>query len=161
MIILLDIDGVLVTTPPWRKVEILQDGFMQFNETASKLIASLIADTQASVVLTTSHNHLFSIAAWTNMLTARGIVCQHISRIADSVDLPTTTERCQLIQAWFETIQPNEPFLIIDDDPSLHNLPMQLKQRWIQPKFLIGFDAHCLMQAEKILGEIQGNTSPN
>ena len=42
MFVLLDIDGVLVTTPPWKSVELLSDGFMKFNETAVKNLNLLV-----------------------------------------------------------------------------------------------------------------------
>lgn len=45
MTILLDIDGVLVTTPSWKSTEQLSDGFMKFNENAADNVAILFKET--------------------------------------------------------------------------------------------------------------------
>jgi hypothetical protein len=55
MTILLDIDGVLFTTPIWQQVEILKDGFMKFNENATDNLALLYHKTKANIVLTSTH----------------------------------------------------------------------------------------------------------
>lgn len=47
VVILLDIDGVLVNTAPWQKVEILPDGFMKFDEVASRNLDTLLRRTAA------------------------------------------------------------------------------------------------------------------
>jgi HAD domain in Swiss Army Knife RNA repair proteins len=61
MTILLDIDGVLVTTPSWRTTEILSDGFMKFNEAAVTNLRRLITETNADIILTTTHRITYSI----------------------------------------------------------------------------------------------------
>lgn len=41
---ILDIDGVLVTTPGWKRPEILADGFIKFNEKAVQNLANLLKE---------------------------------------------------------------------------------------------------------------------
>ncbi len=61
MTILLDIDGVLETTPPWKHPEMLDDGFMKLNENALKNLSILHKKTNASIVLTTTHRINYDI----------------------------------------------------------------------------------------------------
>ncbi|HEX8428070.1 HAD domain-containing protein [Hymenobacter sp.] len=81
MTILLDIDGVLVTTPMWRKVELHEDGFMMFNERAAKNLAHIINQTKSSITLTTTHRVTYSIEQWKILLQTRGIFPSYISKI--------------------------------------------------------------------------------
>lgn len=50
MTLLLDIDGVMVTTPGWQRPELLQDGFMKFKEQAVINLSSLLRATGAHIV---------------------------------------------------------------------------------------------------------------
>ncbi|RSK36330.1 HAD domain-containing protein [Hymenobacter metallilatus] len=81
MKILLDIDGVLVTTPIWRKAEVLADGFLKFDENASKNLADIISATNSSIVLTTTHRINFSLEQWYLLFEARGVVASNIVKI--------------------------------------------------------------------------------
>ena len=47
MKILLDFDGVIVTTPTWQTVEHLNDGFMAFNKRCVNNLSEILAVTQA------------------------------------------------------------------------------------------------------------------
>jgi hypothetical protein len=68
MVILLDLDGVLITTPAWRAVETESDGFFKFNERAAANLAVILTATNAAVVLTTSHRINYSLAQWSAFL---------------------------------------------------------------------------------------------
>ena len=71
MTILLDIDGVLVTTPSWKQVEHLSDGFMKFSDVAVSNLATLYKETKASVVLTTTHRINYSENQWKEIFKFR------------------------------------------------------------------------------------------
>ena len=55
MTILLDIDGVLVTTPGWRLPQFLPDGFMEFNPEAAHNLATFYSVTNTDIILATTH----------------------------------------------------------------------------------------------------------
>ena len=123
MVILLDLDGVLITTPAWRAVETEPDGFFKFNARATTNLAALLAATHAAVVLTTSHRLTYSLAQWTAFLIA----------------------------AW--VAQPGAPanYVVLDDDLSLHGLPLAIKNRCVITKPLLGLDADAAQRALHIL----------
>jgi hypothetical protein len=83
MTILLDLDGVLITTPSWRAVEQHEDGFMKFNEEASRNLAELLSRTGAAVVLTTTHRITYPTNKWIDIFTNRGIPVTKLTKLND------------------------------------------------------------------------------
>ncbi|HEY1054896.1 MAG TPA: HAD domain-containing protein, partial [Emticicia sp.] len=81
MIILLDIEGVLVTTPSWKPTEQLSDGFMKFNENAAENLAILFKETNASIVLTTTHRISFDETKWKEIFKKRGLNFHTITKL--------------------------------------------------------------------------------
>ena len=98
MIILLDIDGVLVTTPAWRAVKLDTDGFLKFNEKAAGNLAKLISQTNASIVLTTTHRINYSIEQWKDIFKNRGINPSSISKVNQLKTLNNKVERAAEIK---------------------------------------------------------------
>ena len=80
-LILLDIDGVLVITPGWKKMEINSDGFMEFNTRAAHNLSKIIADTSADIILTTSHRKSYPLSTWKKIMTKRGIEIRNLTSI--------------------------------------------------------------------------------
>ena len=151
MIILLDIDGVLVTTPSWRTTEILGDGFMKFNERAAINLQQLIIKTGADIVLTTTHRINYSIDAWKDIFQQRGILTNSISKLNDKTSIQTMLDRASEIKEWFDKGGERHNFVIIDDDLSLNDLPTILKEKCVMTKSLIGLDEEATSNALKIL----------
>lgn len=140
--ILLDIDGVLVITPSWKQPQFLNDGFMDFDENCAKNLNDIINITQADVILTTTHRIHYDECTWKEIFKNRNIeiknICK-INKISNFLDFPI---RCEEILTWIQE-NPNEKFMIIDDDKSLKNLPNHLKKFWIETQFLTGFNQEC------------------
>lgn len=153
MTILLDIDGVLVTTPSWRTPELLSDGFLKFNERAAKNLAQIIEETQAAIVLTTTHRINYSISEWKGLLQARGIYPTSISKLNDIGGLNDMADRATEIKEWVEKQKGSEKFVIIDDDLSINSLPPYIKARCVQTKPLIGLDDEATARALEVLRE--------
>ncbi len=63
MLILLDIDGVMLSASSWKPVERLDDGFSSFNPRAVLSLQRIISETGASIVLTTSHKSTYSLTS--------------------------------------------------------------------------------------------------
>ena len=55
MILLLDIDGVLETSPSWKQPELLEDKFYKFNENSRKNFIEVINKINPEIILTTTH----------------------------------------------------------------------------------------------------------
>ena len=151
MVILLDLDGVLITTPAWRAVETEPDGFCKFDARATANLAALLAATHAAVVLTTSHRLHYSLAQWTAFFHARGLVPAAITKVNDRTTLPPAGSRAAEIAAW--VAQPGAPanYVVLDDDLSLHGLPPAIKNRCVITKPLRGLDADATQRALHIL----------
>jgi len=140
MTILLDIDGVLVTTPSWQKPEFLPDGFMKFNDKSVKNLAFILDKTKASIVLTTTHRVYHSIDNWKTLLANRGIVSSEITIINNKTSLADFADRATEIKEWVDLYGDNNKYVIIDDDSSLQDLPMAIKRNWVKTNPLIGLD---------------------
>jgi Swiss Army Knife RNA repair-like protein len=154
MTILLDIDGVLVTTPPWRTVEQHEDGFMKFNEEASRNLAELLSKTDAEVVLTTTHRITYSTDKWIDIFQNRGIPVTKLTKLNALTAIHEMKDRGTEILEWVQNIEGSSKYVILDDDLSINNLPNQIRDKWVKTQSFRGFNKECLNQAIKIL---QGN----
>ena len=160
MTILLDIDGVLVTTPSWRVPDRLADNFMKFNENATQNLIKLYDETDASIVLTTTHRTNYSLAKWYEIFKVRGLNFKNISKLNDKTTIDTLLDRATEINEWIDRFGANKNYVVIDDDLSINRLSEDIKNRCVMTKPLIGFDKHCLMRALSILKPIQKFTCP-
>jgi hypothetical protein len=151
MIILLDIDGVLETTPIWRPVEIHSDGFMKLNESALENLSILCEKTNASIVLTTTHRIKYDEIKWKAIFQSRGVSINALSKINDKSEMSEMLDRGSEIKEWVETKGIDQNYVIIDDDLSINALSEEIKERWVATKLLIGFDKAALEQALQIL----------
>lgn len=140
MTLLLDFDGVLITTPSWQPATIAADGFIEFNPkcvTHIKRIISLGAvDT---IVLTTTHRIRYSTEAWQKLFAGRGIATEKLEKVNSCDSLTTMLLRRDEIAAWAEEKAPND-YIILDDDNGLQALPAHIKQRWVRTDSLIGLN---------------------
>lgn len=134
MQIFLDIDGVMVPAKSWKSPELLDDGFPAFSDRAIKTLQRLISN-ETTIVLTTSHKSFFSIEVWKQIFRNRNINIERIEVLPDNVE---NISRKEEITNWFNTHLISEPFVIIDDDRSLNDLPENLKENLIQTSPLIG-----------------------
>ena len=144
MTILLDIDGVLVTTPSWRATEHLPDGFLKFNEKAASNLSRIIDKTNAGIVLTTTHRISYSVDKWKELLQTRGIFPSSITKLNDLTTLSDMADRATEIKEWVDKQS-------IDDDLSINSLPTSIKEKFVLTKPMIGLDEEATLQAIKIL----------
>ena len=148
--ILLDIDGVMVTTPSWRSPEFLEDGFLKFNEASVRNLSRLITETNASIILTTTHRINYSESEWVTLLSNRGISSVSISKINDCSSIKDMSDRSTEIEEWVD--RNNEyRYIIIDDDSSINRLSSNIKSNWVMVKSLIGFDGESYEKAIRII----------
>ena len=155
--ILLDIDGVLVTTPAWRVTEQLADGFLKFNDKAAKNLARIINETKAAIVLTTTHRINYSNEEWKVILRDRGINPSSISKLNDIATWDKMADRATEIEEWVNRQVEHENFVIIDDDLSIHGLPESIKEKCVMTRPLIGLDDEATLKALDILNNRGAN----
>lgn len=135
MLLYLDIDGVMVPANSWRQPVFLEDGFPEFSARSVKALNNLIASTNASIVLTTSHKHKYSVNQWGQLFKRRQIAVGGIMRLPENTQ--HLNRREELLQ-YFNTRKVTDDFLIIDDDKSLNALPPYLKNRLLQTSASVG-----------------------
>lgn len=150
MKILLDFDGVMVTTPTWQTVEQLEDGFMAFDEHCIDNLAKVLSMTSADIVLTTTHRIHYNEKQWRQILYHRGIITNNVSKVNDASTFADLLIRCREVLEWVAA-NPNENFVIIDDDKSLRDLPDDIKNIWVETEFHQGLTAVASEHAIDIL----------
>lgn len=149
MRVLLDIDGVMVTTPSWKQVEVLEDHFSAFNKRAASCLQKILSETNASLVLTTSHKSRFNTSEWKSIFKKRGI---NISKLECLEKNTSNFNRKDEILNWLQKApQQSSNFVILDDDKSLNDLPSSIKERCIITSSLIGLTEEAAQQAIDIL----------
>lgn len=149
MNILLDIDGVMVPAKSWSQPELLEDGFPSFSVKATYALNKLIAATQASVVLTTSHKERYSVTQWKAIFKKRGIVVPKLSKLPDNKSF---LDRYQEVMQWIKSQNNEIEYIIIDDDKGLNKLEPQVKERFILTSGTVGLTE---FQVDSILTKIQ------
>ena len=53
--ILLDFDGVMIPSKPWKPVTLMNDGFYEFSSSAILNLNRIVKETGAEIILITSH----------------------------------------------------------------------------------------------------------
>jgi len=139
--ILLDIDGVMVPINSWKAPAMANDGFPQFSEASVSALNKILAETGASLLLTTSHKDKMDIFKWYDIFNRRGV-----NPVSISI-MPTGKNRFEEILNW----EVSDDFIIIDDDTSLNDLPIELKTRLITTSPMIGLTNEHTDNAIKIL----------
>ncbi len=148
MLILLDIDGVMVSGAGWRRLEYENDGFPRFSKKATNSLQKIISETGAGIVLTTSHKYSYHIREWKSIFSLRGI--NNITSINRLKRNTKNLNRREEIVKWLETSNEKE-YIIIDDDKSLNNLPIRIKKRLVQTSSTVGLNEELAVTAIKIL----------
>ncbi|MEZ2337616.1 HAD domain-containing protein [Mucilaginibacter sp. RCC_168] len=149
MLILLDIDGVMVPANSWKKPEFMEDGFPMFNLNSVKALQRIISETNASVVLTTSHKTKYKVSQWKDLLKSRGINPKRVQRL--STNSLYVSRKDEILEWYLKKHVPNEEFVIIDDDKMLNGLPENLKGNLILTSPSVGLTDDLADEAISIL----------
>ena len=133
-VIILDLDGVLITTPPWRSDEFEIDGYSKFNSMAIDNFNMLIEclNFECELWLISDRRRGKSLEQFNEIFKTRNIK-KSIDGLVPVYGHITRREELE------KFISENEfdNFLLIDDDSSLEGL--HDKGPWIKTKSLIGF----------------------
>jgi len=132
-VILLDLDGVLITTKPWESDVIIEDGFAQFNEKSVAKLNEYLESTGYDIVLTSSRRYTTEIDQMNEFFKARGIKGQIIQYLP-LYDLDLRYSRYDEVMRFIMKHRP-ENYLVIDDDKSLAKLG---NNKWIKTDPMIG-----------------------
>ena len=149
MLILLDIDGVLVPANSWKKPEFMEDGFPVFNPKSVIALQRILSETNASVLLTTSHKSKYKVAQWKELLKSRGINAKKIHRLTSNS--LQTSRKDEILQWYNQKRLPGEDFVIIDDDKMLNDLPANIRHNLILTNPSVGLTDELADEAISIL----------
>ncbi|MFY8188779.1 MAG: HAD domain-containing protein [Flavobacterium sp.] len=152
MIVFLDIDGVMVHASPWKVVENQNDGFYKFSPTAVIGLKNIISNTNASIILTTSHKNRFTLKEWKKIFRNRGIDVESISKLQTRKIYASRKEE---ILTWCKRHKEINNFIIIDDDKSLNGLPTEMKEKLILTNSSVGLTQFDAQLAIKMLNKKQ------
>jgi len=141
--LILDLDGVLITTPNWKADEIDSDGYSKFNEKCIVNLNTLLSKSQFEIWLSSTRRTVKSLAEF-NLIFANRNISQSIIGF-----LPVYKD-CKNRREEVERFIKNKSItnvLIIDDDKSLNGLKDDYKERLVLTEFLKGFDNEKLKEA--------------
>lgn len=140
-VVILDLDGVMITTPSWKADNIHQDGFSMFNESASECLDKL-SNVNAELWLISDRRKGYTLEQLNTFFKNRNI------KIKLSGLVPVYGNVSRIVELFkFLKEESPENYLIIDDDSSLDGL--EDKSFWIKTQPLIGFNEEKLNEALK------------
>jgi len=149
-LIFLDIDGVMLSAASWKPVENLEDGFSAFSKRAVDCLNQLIQNTNASIVLTTSHKSRFTREQWNQIFLSRNMSVTIFDKLEDNSE---SLNRKDEILNYLKAHQLIENYVIIDDDKSLYDLPHAIKQKLVLTSSIIGLTQENIETALGILNQ--------
>lgn len=147
-VILLDLDGVLITTPAWKPDLLHADGYSDFNAEAVACFNKLLFHANAEIWLTSSRRQQKALSEFNQIFSNRNIAAQITGYIPGGTN---SQNRLAEINAFLNHEQVRS-FLILDDDPGLHDLSAERKKHWVQTSPLIGFNHEKLAEALEKIG---------
>jgi len=131
---LLDLDGVLITTAPWKSDKMHEDGYSDFNPICVKNLNKILKDTGYDIILSSARRVDVRIDKMNEHFKLRGV----INSIKDYVPIyKEANNRKEEIEMFLDEYKPDN-YLIIDDDKSLSDASEEIKSNWIQTYLMTG-----------------------
>ena len=121
--ILLDFDGVMVKNQPWKKIDLLDDGFYKFDDLAVENLKRIIKETLCDIIITSSHKVRFTDSEWSEVFKRRGIIAT-IKKVDEKIN-----RKMEIID-WVNE-NTSSIYIIIDDDKTLNDLPFNIKDKFV------------------------------
>ena len=150
--ILLDFDGVMIPSKPWKPVNLMNDGFYEFSSSAILNLNRIVKETGAEIILITSHKTSYPNSEWIKMFESRNILGV-VSRLSDDL---IHSKRINEVLNWFEANK-TDKFVILDDDKSLNDLPHIIKSHLVLCDSGVGLNIEKTELAIKILNNEKGH----
>jgi 16S rRNA C1402 (ribose-2'-O) methylase RsmI len=131
---------------------ILEDGFPEFSKNTVRSLDKIISNSNADIVLTTSHKHNYSLKEWKKIFERRNIIVKKITRLSENIN---HLNRKDELLNWFSAEHISEKFIIIDDNKSLNDLPGFLKNKLVQTSGSVGLTDYLADEALKIINKLE------
>lgn len=146
-VVLLDLDGVLIITPPWRQGEFGDDNFSLFENSIVENLNEFFACIEAEVWLISDRRKGYTLEQLNTFFKNRGVTKELTGLVSVYENGITRLEEMNRF------LKENEikNFLIIDDDASLQNMAEEQKSFLVKTNSLIGFNKEKLNEAINII----------
>lgn len=142
-LLLLDLDGVLITTPPWKPDTLDADGYSAFNPSCVENLNTLLASASFEIWLTSTRGTRKTLEQFNQIFANRKIS----TKISHFLPLyPAAKNRREEIELFIAEHDPAH-FLILDDDKSLNGLASEQKENLILTDLTTGFNSYKLEEA--------------
>ena len=139
----MDLDGVLITTPPWKADKIDSDGYSEFNKSCVENLNRLLTLTEFDIWLSSTRRTVKTLLEFNEIFKKRKIAGEIIGFLSEYADSKSRKEEVEKFIADSKLTD----FLIIDDDKSLNGLVSDIKENLILTDLNYGFDTQKLKEA--------------
>uniref|UniRef100_UPI00188F2F5D HAD domain-containing protein n=1 Tax=Pararhodonellum marinum TaxID=2755358 RepID=UPI00188F2F5D len=146
-LLILDLDGVLLTNPSWRADRIHPDGYSDFDESCVENLNQLLTFAHFEIWLSSSRRTAKTLTEFNVIFKNRGIQKEIAGFLPEYAECKNRQEEISKFINEFNV----SDFLIIDDDKSLNGLESEIKEKLILTELTKGFNSDKLKEAtEKI-----------
>ena len=139
-VLILDLDGVLITTPLWKADEIDSDGYSKFNKDCVINLNNLLSDYDFEIWLSSTRRTVKKLTEFNQIFKNRNIKRPISGFLPEYPDCKTRKEE---IVKFIEEFKFTD-YLIIDDDKSLNELEEIHKEKLILTELQKGFNTEKL-----------------
>lgn len=126
-VLILDLDGVLITTPIWKADEIDSDGYSKFNINCVDNLNQLLSQSDFEIWLSSTRRTAKTLIEFNRIFENRNIESPIKGFLPEYQEFKTRKDE---IIRFIEEFKISD-FLIIDDDKSLNGLDEDLKKKLI------------------------------
>ncbi|WP_397363883.1 HAD domain-containing protein [Olleya sp. R77988] len=144
-ILILDLDGVLITNPSWKADRIHSDGYSEFNESCVENLNRLLTLTEFDIWLSSTRRTVKSLTEFNLIFKNRRIKKEIVGFLPEYADCKNRKEEVLKFITEFKA----SDFLIIDDDKSLNGLENGIKDSLVLTELTKGFNSEKLKEATK------------
>jgi len=142
-LLILDLDGVLITNPSWKADQIDSDGYSEFNESCVENLNRLLTLAEFDIWLSSTRRTVKNLTEFNLIFKNRGIKKEIVGFLPEYTDCRNRKEEVLKFIAEFKV----SDFLIVDDDKSLNGLESGIKEKVILTELTKGLDSEKLKEA--------------
>jgi len=148
-LLLLDLDGVLITTPSWKSDEMDVDNYSKFDKKCVANLNELLRLKPFTIWLSSSRRKSMPLDEF-NRIFRRRLIDQPITGYLD-VDGAWISRKDEIEN--FLRVTDFKNFIALDDDTSLRGLSDAYRANWVETSLYKGFDNESLQKAKRICSQ--------
>ncbi|KXX71161.1 HAD domain-containing protein [Flammeovirga sp. SJP92] len=145
--LILDLDGVLITTPMWKADEIDADGYSKFNANCVTNLNKLLSVFECDIILSSTRRTVKKLDEFNEIFKYRQINCPIKSFLPIYDHCKNRKEEIEQYINESDIVD----FLIIDDDKSLNSLNPSIQNKLVRTELIKGFNEEKLNEAIRII----------